>query len=68
MVAVVDDAMGVDVPIGEKEAEEDVDEKGELAGDVEEEDLLGQASEEAKFHWSEERRVHCPYQNEMLPH
>lgn len=49
------------VPVGDGEANEDVDEESELAGDVEKEQIIRQASEEAKFEGSEEGRVDCPY-------
>lgn len=48
------------VGVGDKEADKDVDEEGELAGDVEEEEILGETSEEAELQWSEEGRVDCP--------
>jgi len=58
----------LNVKISDEKSDDDVDEESELAGNVKEEDLLRQASEEAELHGSEEGRVHRPYQNEMLPH
>ena len=56
------------VTIGDEEANDNVDEKRELASNVEEEEVLWEASEESKLEGSEERRVHCPYQYEMFPY
>lgn len=52
--AVVDDAVGVEVTVGNEEANDDVDKEGELAGDVQEEEVLREASEEPKLQRSEE--------------
>ena len=56
------------VAIGDEEANDNVDEKGELTSDVEEEEVLWEASEESKLEGCEEGRVHCPYQYEMFPY
>lgn len=56
------------VTIGDEEANDNVDEKGELTSNVEEEEVLWEASEESKLEGSEERRIHCPYQYEMFPY
>jgi hypothetical protein len=56
----VDNAVGVGVTIGYKEANDDVDEEGELASNVEEEEVLWEASEESKLQGREEGGVHCP--------
>lgn len=59
--AIVDEAVGVRVPVGDEEGDEDVEEERELAGDVEEEEILRQASEEGEFEGGEEGGVDCPY-------
>lgn len=64
----MDNAVRVSVTIGYKEANDDVDEEGELASNVEEEEVLWEASEESKLEGCEEGRVHCPYQYEMFPY
>lgn len=53
--------MGVEVAVGDEEADDDVDEKGELACDVEQEEVVRQTSEEAELQGGEEGRVDCPY-------
>lgn len=58
--AIVDHAVGVQGSVGDEEADDNVDEESNLAGDVEEEEILGQPSEEPKLQGSEEGRVHCP--------
>lgn len=63
----VNHAVGVIVPVSNKELEDDVDEEGNLAAEVEPEELAREAPEEAKLHWSEEGRVYCPSQYEVLP-
>lgn len=55
------------VSIGNEEANENVEEESDLAGTVEEEQILRQTSEEGELQRSEERRVHSPYQNELFP-
>lgn len=39
-VAIVDEAIGVRVSVGNEEGDDDVEEESELAGDVEEEEIL----------------------------
>lgn len=46
--------------IGDGEADEDVDEKGKLTGDVEEEEVLRESSEEPELQGREEGGVHRP--------
>lgn len=60
-VAIVDEAIGVRVSVGDEEGDDDVEEESELAGDVEEEEILRQASEEGEFEGGEEGGVDCPY-------
>lgn len=60
-------AVGMGVAVGEAELDEDVDEEGELAGDVEDEEVGGEAAEEAKLHRGEEGGVHRPEEYELSP-
>lgn len=55
------------VPVAEAELHEEVDEEGKLPGDVQEEEVLGEAAEEGKLHWREEGGVHRPHQYELRP-
>ena len=64
-VAVVDEAVRVWIGVGDEKGDPDVEEEGELAGDVEKEEILRQASEEGEFERGEEGGVDCPYQDEM---
>lgn len=64
----VDSSVWLSVTKGDEEADDDVDEKRQLAGNVEKEKILRQASEESELHWCEEWRVDCPYQYEMRPY
>lgn len=41
--------MRMRVPVSNKEANKDIDEEGDLAGNVKEEQILGQTSEETKL-------------------
>lgn len=52
--------MGVKVAIGHEEADDDIDEKGDLADAVEHEEILRQTSEEAELQRCEEGGVDCP--------
>lgn len=63
-----DHAIGVRVAIGEKEVEDDVEEEGDLAGDVEEEEVLREAAEEAELHGREEGGVYRPQEYELRPY
>ena len=65
--AVVDHAVGMEVSVGNEEADYNVDEKGELAGDIQQEEVLGESFEEPKLQRSEGGGVDCPYQNEVYP-
>lgn len=57
---IVDHAVGVSVAVGDEETDDDVDEEGELASDVEEEQVLGESSEEPELQWGEEGGIHGP--------
>lgn len=59
-MAIVDNAVGVKVAIGHEEADDDIDEKGDLAETVEQEEILRQTSEEAELQRCEEGGVDCP--------
>lgn len=48
-VAIVDHAMWVKVSVGDEEADDNVDEKRNLAGDVEDEEVLWKTPKETKF-------------------
>lgn len=48
------------VTIGDEEADNNADEEGELAGNVKEEEVLGESSEEAKLQGREEGGVDRP--------
>lgn len=50
----------MDVAIGDEEVDDNVDKEGELAGDIEEEEVFGESSEETELQGREERRVHRP--------
>lgn len=60
-------AVGVGVAEGEAKLDEDVDEEGELAGDVEDVEVRGEPAEEAKLHRGEEGGVHRPEEYELSP-
>lgn len=53
--AIIDHAVGVKVSVGNEEADDNVDEESNLAGDVKKEEIFRQSSEEAELQWSEER-------------
>ena len=59
-VAIIDNAVGVEVAVGDEEADDDIDKKGELSDAVEHEQIFRQASEEAELQGCEEGRVDCP--------
>lgn len=48
------------VAIGDEEADDDVNKEGELAGDIEEEEVFAESSEETELQGGEEGRVHRP--------
>lgn len=66
-ITVVDKAVRMRIAIGNTKVNSDIDEKGDLAGNVEEEEILGETPEESEFQWRKEGRVHSPYQNKMRP-
>lgn len=63
----IDHTVGLTVSVGNEKLQNDVDEKSNLADNVEHKEVFVKSSEEAKLHGSEERRVHCPYQYELRP-
>lgn len=51
---IIDDAVGVRVSIAYKKVDDNVDEKSNLPGNVKDEELLLQSSEESELQWSKE--------------
>jgi hypothetical protein len=63
----VDDPVRVWVTVRHEKPDDDVDEECSLPSYVQEEEVLGEASEEAEFQGREEGAVHRPNQYELGP-
>ena len=59
-MAIVDNAVGVEVTVGHEKADDDINEKGQLTDAVEHEQILRQTSEEPELQRCEEGGVDCP--------
>ena len=65
--ALIDHSVSLRVPVGEEEVQNNVDEEGNLAYNVEYKQFLFQTPEKPELERCEEGRVHCPSQYHFRP-
>lgn len=56
----VDHPVSMRISVSKEELEDNINKKSNLAGDVQEDQVLRQSSEESELHGREKGRVNCP--------